>query len=58
MNYEVIEYISPDGKNHFAKWFESLASCVAVKIASALHKMRQGNFSNSKALGNGVWEFN
>ena len=55
--YEVLEYIRPDGESPFAEWFESLASTAAIKVAGSLHKMRQGNFSTTKFLGNGVWEF-
>lgn len=57
LNYEVLEYIRPNGRSHFADWLESLSSTEAPKIATALHKMRQGNFSNAKFLGHGVWEY-
>ena len=57
IKYEVLEYIRPDGESPFARWFESLASVAAIKIAGALHKMRQGNLSTAKFLGGGVWEF-
>jgi len=57
INFEVLEYVRPDGKCPFAKWLESLASTAALKVAGALHKMRQGNFSTSKSVGSGVWEY-
>lgn len=57
VKYEVLEYIRPGGESPFAEWFESLTSTAAIKITSALHKMRQGNFSTTKFLGNDVWEF-
>lgn len=57
VNYEVLEYIRPNGRCPFAEWLESLASIAALKVAGALHKIRNGNFSTAKFLGNGVWEF-
>lgn len=57
INYVVLEYVRPDGRSPFAEWLESLVSTEALKVTSSLHKMRHGNFSNAKSLGDGVWEF-
>jgi len=57
IKYEVLEYIRPDGKCPFADWFKSLTANSAIKVVRALHKMRNGNFSTTKFLGDGVWEF-
>lgn len=57
INYDVLEYVRPDGRSPFAEWLGSLVSTAAIKVTSSLHKMRHGNFSNSKSLGGGVWEF-
>jgi len=57
MYYDIKEYISPTGKSYFKAWFATLSIQVAYKITAALYKMEQGNFSNTKSVGGGVWEF-
>jgi putative addiction module killer protein len=50
------EYIDPDGRSPYAKWFNLLNAPAAAKIATAIVRMEQGNFSNSKGIGEGVFE--
>ncbi|MBM4284025.1 MAG: type II toxin-antitoxin system RelE/ParE family toxin [Deltaproteobacteria bacterium] len=52
----VREYLDPGGKSPFASWFEGLPSLAAAKMAAALYRLEQGNFSNVKGVGGGVYE--
>ena len=54
---ELQEYISTDGHCYFADWFNDLDATAAAKIATALIRMEQGNFSNAKGVGAGVLEY-
>ena len=50
------EYIDADGRSPYAKWFNRLNAPAAAKIATAIVRMEQGNLSNSKGIGEGVFE--
>jgi len=50
------EYIHPDGRSSYAKWFNRLNAPAAAKVATAIVRMEQGNFSNSKGIGEGIFE--
>ena len=50
------EYIDENSRSPYAKWFNRLNAPAAAKIASALVRMEQGNFSTSKGIGEGVFE--
>ena len=50
------EYLDPRGRSPFAKWFESLNARVAAKVTAALVRIEQGNFSNTRGVGAGVYE--
>jgi putative addiction module killer protein len=52
----VREYIDPDGRSPYAKWFNRLNAPAAAKVATAIVRMEQGSFSNSKSIGEGVFE--
>ena len=54
---EVREYLDAEGKSPYAKWFDRLNVAAAVKVTTAVHRMGQGNFSNVKGVGAGVYEF-
>ena len=54
---EVREYLDAEGKSPYAKWFDRLNAAAAVKVTTAVHRMEQGNFSNVKGVGAGVYEF-
>ena len=54
---EVREYLDAEGKSPYAKWFDRLNVAAAVKVTTAVHRMEQGNFSNVKGVGAGVYEF-
>lgn len=53
---EIREYLSVDGRSPFARWFNKLDARVAVKVTVALHRVEQGNLSNTKGLG-GIFEY-
>ena len=44
------------GRSPFAKWFEDLNAQAAAKVTTALIRIQQGNFSNAKGVGSGVYE--
>ena len=50
------EYLDPKGRSPFAKWFRSLNAPAAAKVTTVLVRIEQGNFSNSKGVGAGVYE--
>jgi putative addiction module killer protein len=53
---EILEYVRLDGHCPFAEWFERLDDRAAAKVASALERMRAGNFGDHKSVGGGVME--
>src|ERR1700720_4116554 len=54
---ELRSYISENGTKRFAKWFEGLDASAAAKVTIALTRMEQGNLSNAKGVGAGVYEY-
>jgi putative addiction module killer protein len=54
---EIREYLAEDGLSPYARWFDRLNSAAAVKVVTAIHRMEQGNFSNVKGVGAGVYEY-
>lgn len=54
---EVREYLDEKGNSPFGRWFDCLNAVAAAKVATAVHRMEQGNFSNVKAVGTGVHEY-
>ena len=53
---KIREYVDYEGRSPYAKWFNRLNSTAAAKVATALVRMEQGNFSNTKGIGEGVLE--
>tara|TARA_R110000772_G_scaffold103600_3_gene204704 strand:+ start:54232 stop:54561 length:330 start_codon:yes stop_codon:yes gene_type:complete len=54
---EVKEYLDAEGSSPYAKWFIRLNVAAAVKVATAIYRMAQGNLSNVKGVGAGVYEY-
>ena len=54
---EVREYLDQHGHSPFAAWSDRLNREAAAKVAAALVRMQQGNFSNTKGVGGGVYEY-
>jgi putative addiction module killer protein len=51
------EYTDAEGRSPFAAWFDDLNAPAAAKIATALIRIEQGNFSNAKGVGAGILEY-
>jgi putative addiction module killer protein len=54
---EVREYLDQGGQSPFAAWSDRLNREAAAKVAAALVRIQQGNFSNAKSVGGGVNEY-
>src|SRR2546422_10681235 len=54
---EVREYLDRRGYSPFAAWSDRLNREAAAKVAAALARIQQGNFSNAKSGGSGVHEY-
>ena len=54
---EVREYLDRGGRSPFAAWSDRLNREAAAKVAAALARIQQGNFSNAKSVGAGVYEY-
>lgn len=52
----VRQYLARDGKNPFGRWFDRLDVAAAVRVTTAIARMGEGNFSNVKGVGAGVFE--
>ena len=53
---EIREYLDANGRCPFSDWFDGLNAQAAAKVATALVRMEQGNLSNAKGVGAGVFE--
>ncbi len=53
---EVRAYVDEEGRDHFGRWFASLATPAARKVNVAIARLRSGNTSALKAVGQGVHE--
>jgi putative addiction module killer protein len=54
---EVREYLDTGGRSPFAAWSDRLNREAAAKVAAALARIQQGNFSSVKGVGAGVYEY-
>ncbi len=52
----VREYIAPSGTSPYARWFDRLNAVAAARVATAIYRLSEGNFSNTKGVGSGVFE--
>lgn len=52
----VVEYVDTDGQSPFATWFDRLDARGAAKVTVALARLANGNLSNVKGVGGGVFE--
>ena len=52
----VVVYIDAAGRSAFTRWFDALNAEAAAKVTTALYRMEQGNFSNVKGVGGGIFE--
>ncbi len=56
MTVAVREYLDEKGASPFARWFAGLDAVAASKVATALYRLEQGNFSRVEGVGSGVYE--
>src|SRR5712671_1711802 len=54
---DVREYLDKGGRSPFAAWSDRLNTEAAAKVAAALARIQQGNLSNTKGVGAGVYEY-
>ena len=54
---DVREYTDTAGRSPFTKWLRALNVHAAAKVATALERVADGNLSNAKAVGAGVFEY-
>ena len=54
---ELREYVDEQGRSPFRRWFDNLDAQAAIKVTAALARMAAGNWSNVRAVGQGVSEF-
>ena len=54
-HFELLEYLE-NGKSPFAAWFNSLDAAPAARIDRYVRRMENGNFGDSKSVGEGVRE--
>ena len=47
---EVREYLDEQGRSPYGQWFDRLYVTASVKVATAIHRMEQGNLSNVKGV--------
>ena len=54
---EAREYLDAAGRSLFGKCFDRLNATAAAKVAAALARLEQGNWSNVKGVGGGVSKY-
>jgi putative addiction module killer protein len=54
---ELRYYLTETGDSPFARWFGLLDPVARARVATALARIEQGNFSNIKPVGQGVLEY-
>jgi putative addiction module killer protein len=54
---ELRGYVDEKGNKPFASWLEALDASAAAKVTVALTRMEQGNLSNAKGVGGGLYEY-
>jgi putative addiction module killer protein len=53
----IVQYLDAQGGSPFARWFDGLNAEAAAKVSTALYRLGEGNFSNVKGVGGGVFEY-
>jgi putative addiction module killer protein len=54
---EVREYLDERSNSPFRAWFDRINAEAAAKVATGLIRIEQGNLSNAKSVGAGVFEY-
>lgn len=53
---QVREYVTGNNRSPFAQWFDRLNAPAAARVVTAVSRIANGNFSNVKGVGSGVFE--
>jgi putative addiction module killer protein len=53
---QLLEYLDASGRSPYGRWFDRLNAVAAAKVATAIYRLSEGNFSNVKGVGGGVFE--
>jgi putative addiction module killer protein len=53
---ELRAYVGEQGNKPFAEWLDGLDAQAAAEVTIALARMEQGNFSQVRGVGSGVFE--
>ena len=53
---EIREFLDPLGRSPFARWFDALNATAAARVAIAMTRLSNGNFSNVEGVGGAVYE--
>lgn len=53
---ELLEYNDERGRSPFQRWFRRLDNRAAARVTAALERMIDGNFGDTKSVGQGVME--
>ncbi len=56
MKVAVREYLDERGASPFGHWFNGLDTLAAAKVATALYRLEERNFSTVKGVGGGIFE--
>ncbi len=54
---DIREYVDTEDRSPYARWFDRLDARAAAKVATSVVRMEQGNLSNAKGVGSGVFEY-
>jgi putative addiction module killer protein len=54
---EIRYYVASGGQQPFDEWYADLESVARAKVTRAIVRLEQGNFSNVKSVGEGVFEY-
>jgi putative addiction module killer protein len=54
---EIRYYVARGGLQPFAEWFADLEAVARAEVTRAIVRLEQGNFSNVKSVGEGVFEY-
>ena len=55
--FQLRGYVDERGNPRFTAWFDTLDAQAAAKVTIALSRMGEGNFSSTKGVGSGVYEY-
>lgn len=55
--WKLVEYLDEAGNSAYSNWFFKVNAEAAARITTALYRLEQGIFSNTKSVGKGVFEY-